>query len=109
MLVEWKQALREANVVDLQVEDWSDQVFPFLIRGRTFTHLAELSTLADKFAILWRSWRRWGWRGLKGALAREYEIRNLLGHERTIGVTLIRGTKANGVPDADGEDRVRQD
>jgi ubiquinone/menaquinone biosynthesis C-methylase UbiE len=109
MLVEWKQALREANVVDLQVEDWSDQVFPFLIRGRTFTQLAELSTLADKFSILWRSWRRWGWRGLKGALAREYEIRKLLGPERTIGVTLIRGTKTNGVPDEDGEDRIRQD
>ncbi len=99
LLVEWKQALRDARVVDLQVEDWSDQVFPFLIRGRTFTQLSEFSTLADKFAILWRAWRRWGWRGLKGALSREYEIRNLLGTERTIGVTLIKGTKWNG----DGE------
>jgi ubiquinone/menaquinone biosynthesis C-methylase UbiE len=109
LLVEWKQALREADVVDLQVEDWSDQVFPFLIRGRTFTHLAELSTLADKLAILWRARQRWGWRGLKGALAREYEIRNLLGQERTIGVTLIRGTKTTGVPDEDGDERIRQD
>lgn len=109
LLVEWKQALREAEVVDLQVEDWSDQVFPFLIRGRTFTHLAELFTLADKLSILVRAWRRWGWRGLKGAVAREYEIRNLLGQERTIGVTLIRGTKANGVPDEDGDERTRGD
>jgi len=100
LLVEWKRALREARVEDLQVEDWSDQVFPFLIRGRTFTRLAELFTLVDKLAILWRAWRRWGWRGLKGAVSREYEIRSLLGHERTIGVTLIRGTKTNGVPDA---------
>jgi ubiquinone/menaquinone biosynthesis C-methylase UbiE len=109
LLVEWKQALRDADVVDLQVEDWSDQVFPFLIRGRTFTQLAELFTLADKLAILWRAWRRWGWRGLKGAVAREYEIRSLLGQERTIGVTLIRGTKANGAPDRDGDERIGGD
>jgi len=94
MLVEWKQALREANVEDLHVEDWSDQAFPFLVRGRTFTHLAELSTLADKLSILQRAWQRWGLRGLRGALGREYEIRKLLGPERTIGVTLITGTKA---------------
>jgi ubiquinone/menaquinone biosynthesis C-methylase UbiE len=93
VLVEWKRALREASVVDLRVEDWSDQAFPFLVRGRTFTHLAELSTLADKLSILRRAWQRWGWRGLKGAVSREYEIRKLLGPERTIGVSLILGTK----------------
>jgi ubiquinone/menaquinone biosynthesis C-methylase UbiE len=97
-LVAWKQALREANVADLRVEDWSDQAFPFLIRGRTFTHIGELPTLFDKLSILGRAWRRWGWRGLKGAVDREYEIRTLLGSERTIGVTLIVGTK-NGVDD----------
>ena len=95
-LVAWKQALREANVADLRIEDWSDQAFPFLIRGRTFTHIGELPTLLDKLSILGRAWRRWGWRGLKGAVDREYEIRTLLGSERTIGVTLIVGTK-NGV------------
>jgi ubiquinone/menaquinone biosynthesis C-methylase UbiE len=93
MLMEWKRALREANVNDLQVEDWSDQAFPFLIRGRTFTRMAELSTLADKISILRRAWQRWGWRGLKGAVKRENEVRSLLGPERTIGVTLITGTK----------------
>ncbi|KPK74674.1 MAG: hypothetical protein AMS25_19295 [Gemmatimonas sp. SM23_52] len=97
MLVEWKQALREAKVEDLHVEDWSDHAFPFLVRGRTFTHLAELSTLADKVSILQRAWQRWGLRGLRGALSREYEIRKLLGPERTIGVTLITGTKAGAV------------
>lgn len=93
MLVEWKQALREANVVDLRVEDWSDQAFPFVVRGRTFTRPRELFTLFDKTSILMRAWRRWGLRGLKGAISREYEIRNLLGPERTIGVTLIIGMK----------------
>ena len=99
MLVEWKRALREANVVDLQVEDWSDQAFPFLIRGRTFTRMAELSTLADKLSILHRAWLRWGWRGLRGAMRREYEIRSLLGQERTIGATLIMGTVDGGQVD----------
>lgn len=93
VLVEWKRALREANVVDLHVEDWSDQAFPFLVRGRSFSPLAELSSFLDNLAILHRAWRRWGWRGLKGAISREDEIRKLLGPERTIGISLIRGTK----------------
>lgn len=99
MLVEWKQALRAANVVELQVEDWSDQAFPFLVRGRTFTQLAEIFTLVDKLSILRRAWQRWGWRGLRGAVSRENEIRQLLGPERTIGVTLIKGTKWHGGDD----------
>jgi ubiquinone/menaquinone biosynthesis C-methylase UbiE len=101
VLVEWKRALREANVVDLHVEDWSDEAFPFLVRGRSFTPLAELSSLFDKVSILHRAWRRWGWRGLKGAISREHEVRKLLGTERTIGVTLIRGRKWDGRGDQD--------
>jgi SAM-dependent methyltransferase len=97
LLVEWKQALRDASVVDLHVEDWSDQAFPFLVRGRTLTGSPGLFALPDRLAILRRAWRRWGWRGLRGALKREYEIRTLLGPERTVGVTLIEGTKADAV------------
>ncbi len=103
MLVEWKQALRDADVVDLRIEDWSDQAFPFLVRGRTFTHVAEFSTLADNLGILRRAWQRWGWRGLKGAVSREHEIRTLLGSERTIGVSLIVGTKTAGQETADND------
>lgn len=103
-LVEWKQALREANVIDLKLEDWSDQAFPFVVRGRTFTRWSEFSTLADKLAILFRAWQRWGWRGLKGALSREYEIRKLLGSERTIGVTLIIGRLADPSEATKGDD-----
>jgi ubiquinone/menaquinone biosynthesis C-methylase UbiE len=104
LLVEWKKALQEANVTDLRVEDWSDQAFPFLVRGRTFTDLAELSTLFDKLSILQRAWGRWGWRGLKGAVNREHEIRKLLGPERTIGVSLIVGIKAGAEPETDNHD-----
>lgn len=93
VLVEWKRALLEANVNELHVEDWSDQAFSYLVRGRTFRGPAELHTLAGKLGILFRAWRRWGWRGLKGALRRESRIVNLLGRERTVGVSLIVGTK----------------
>jgi SAM-dependent methyltransferase len=93
LLVEWRRALLEANVGDLLVEDWSDEAFSFLVRGRTFRSPAELNTLSGKLAILVRAWRRWGWRGLKGALRRESRILKLLGPERTIGVSLIVGTK----------------
>ena len=93
VLVEWKRALLEANVADLHVEDWSDQAFSFLVRGRTFRGPAELHTLAGKLAILVRAWRRWGWRGLRGALRRESRILKLLGPERAVGVSLIVGTK----------------
>jgi ubiquinone/menaquinone biosynthesis C-methylase UbiE len=107
MLVRWKRALMDANVTDLKVEDWSDQAFPFLVRGRTFTQLAELFTLVDKLSILQRAWRRWGWRGLKGALSREYEVRNLLGPERTIGISLIIGTKGAGATESEKPGEVR--
>jgi len=92
-LVEWKRALLEANVSDLLVEDWSDHAFSFLVPGGTFRGPAELHTLGGKLAILVRAWRRWGWRGLKGALRRESRILKLLGPERTVGVSLIVGTK----------------
>ena len=94
VLVEWKHALLEANVNDLHVEDWSDQAFSFLVRGRTFRGPAELHSLGGKLAITVRAWKRWGWRGLKGAVRRESRILNLLGRERTVGVSLIVGTKA---------------
>ncbi len=100
VLVEWKQALRDANVVDLHVEDWSDQAFPFIVRGRTLHRLARLFGLFDHIAILRRAWQRWGWRGLRGALSREREIRKLLGPQRTIGLTLIKGTKWDTAPTA---------
>lgn len=104
VLVEWKQALREANVVDLHVQDWSDQAFSFIVRGHTLHRFAKLLGLFDHIAIFRRAWQRWGWRGLRGALSREREIRKLLGPERTIGVTLIKGTKWDGAPEAADEE-----
>jgi SAM-dependent methyltransferase len=93
MLVEWKQMLREAGIVDLHVEDWSD---PGASRSRpsVLGGLAELFTLRGKLRLLPRAWRRWGWRGVRAVLSRERELRRLLEDEQVLGVALIKGTRA---------------
>lgn len=94
LLVEWKQLLRDAGCVDLHVEDWSDQSGPFRPAARgPFHDLARLFTLRQKAAILRRAFKRWGWRGVRGAIVREQEIHRLLTRERVLGLTLIRSTK----------------
>lgn len=94
LLVEWKQLLRDAGVVDLHVEDWSDESSPFRPGGGDpFPDFARIFTLRQKGAILRRAWRRWGWRGLRSALLREQEVHRMLTHQRLIGLTLIKGTR----------------
>lgn len=94
MLVEWKQLLRDAGVVDVQVEDWSDASSPFRpATGRPFHDLAEIFTFRQKLAILRRALQRWGWRGVRGAVLREQEIHELLTRQRVLGLSLIRGVK----------------
>jgi SAM-dependent methyltransferase len=99
ILVEWKQLLRDAGVVELTVEDWSDSPSPFRpSAGGPFPDFAEMFTLREKIGILWRALKRWGWRGVRGALVREREIHRLLTRERVLGLTMIKGTR--WVPDA---------
>ncbi|HEX8906401.1 MAG TPA: methyltransferase domain-containing protein, partial [Longimicrobiaceae bacterium] len=72
ILVEWKQLLRDAGVVDLTVEDWSDAPSPFRpSAGGPFPDFAEMFTLREKVGILRRALKRWGWRGVRSALVRE--------------------------------------
>ena len=94
ILVEWKQLLRDAGVVDLVVEDWSDAPSPFRpAAGGPFPDFAEIFTFREKLGILRRAFRRWGWRGVQGAVVREREIHRLLTRERVLGLSLIKGTK----------------
>jgi len=96
LLVEWKQHLRDAGVVELHVEDWSDHSSPFRpTGGAPFHDLAQLFTFRQKVSILRRALQRWGWRGVRGAVVREQEIHRLLTQQRVLGLTLIRGTKWN--------------
>lgn len=100
ILVEWKQLLRDAGVVELTVEDWSDAPSPFRPAASPFPDFAEIFTLREKLGILWRAMSRWGWGGVRGALVREREIHNLLTRERALGLSLIKGTR--WLPDAAG-------
>jgi hypothetical protein len=94
ILVEWKQLLRDAGVVDLVVEDWSDAPSPFRPGGAgPFPELAEIFTWRQQMMILLRAWRRWGWRRVRGSVVREREVHRLLTRERTLGLTLIKGTR----------------
>ncbi|HEU0054288.1 MAG TPA: methyltransferase domain-containing protein [Longimicrobium sp.] len=93
-LVEWKQLLRDAGVVDLVVEDWSDAPSPFRPAANgPFPDFAELFTFREKVRILRRALRRWGWRGVQGAVVREREVHRLLTRERVLGLSLIKGTR----------------
>jgi SAM-dependent methyltransferase len=94
ILVEWKQLLRDAGVVDLTVEDWSDAPSPFRpAAGGPFPDFAEIFTFREKVGIMRRALRRWGWRGVRGAIVREREIHRLLTRERVLGLTMIKGTR----------------
>ena len=103
MLVEWKQMLREAGITDLHVEDWSDsaasQSRPSVLGG-----LAELFTFRGKLRLLPRAWRRWGWRGVRAVLSRERELRRLIEDEQVLGVSLIKGTRAEATMEASREE-----
>jgi SAM-dependent methyltransferase len=94
MLVEWKRLLREAGIVDLHTEDWTDPDTAFRPRVvKPFPDFAELFSLVEKMGILRRAWGRWGWPGVRAVLAREREVHRLLTHERILGLDLIKGHK----------------
>lgn len=90
MVMEWKQMLRDAGVVDIQVEDWANTAGPAR-RLPVLDGLAELFTMQGKLRLLPRAWRRWGWAGVRAVLSRERELRRLLQEERVLGVAVIRG------------------
>jgi len=97
MVVEWKRLLREAGVEDVHVEDWSDDQTSFRSTVvKPFPDFAEMFSLGERLAILRRAWKKWGWRGVSAALAREQEVHKLLTSERILGLDLLRGRKAGG-------------
>ena len=95
MVVEWKRILKEAGVLDVHVEDWSDEETAFRPTVvKPFPDFAEMFGLMERMAILRRAWSRWGWRGVSTAIARESEVHKLLTNERILGLDLLRGRKA---------------
>lgn len=103
-LVEWKQMLRDAGVVDVDVQDWSEGPLGRSPRSGRKAGRPSLRpggprlSLPQKVHIVGRAWRRWGWRAgvvdaARGELARERELLLELSRERAIGFQLIRGVK----------------
>ena len=91
LLVEWKQMMRDAGLVELQVQDWTDGA----PGGRASAPGAEHPhlTLRQKAHIVGRVWRRWGWRAARGAVERETSLIRELSRERAFGFQLMKGVK----------------
>jgi SAM-dependent methyltransferase len=114
-LVEWKQMLRDAGVVDVDVQDWSDGPLgrsprtsgawqrdgirpPKAVRSANRGPAVPRLSLPQKVHIVGRAWRRWGWRAgavgaARGALEDEAHLLRELSRERAVGFQLIRGVK----------------
>ena len=95
LLVEWKQMLRDAGVVEIQVQDWTSGG-PGASATRATGSRGALEaklTWQQKMQIAGRAWRRWGWREARGAVERETTLLRELSRERSIGFQLIKGVK----------------
>lgn len=92
LLVEWKQMLRDAGVVDVQVQDWTTGP----ASGARWTGSSASNTPVlnwrQKIQIFGRTWRQ-GWREARGAVERETTLLRELSRERAIGFQLIKGVK----------------
>jgi len=110
MLVEWKRIMREAGLERIHIEDWTDEQTAFRPRiVKPFPDFAELFSLPEKIGILRRAWGRWGWPGVKMALAREREVHELLTEERILGLHLLKGVNGGAPVDVDGGDPAGED
>ena len=91
LLVEWKQMSREAGLVDLTVQDWSEGG----VAGRGVSPAEPVPSLTwrQKAHIAGRAWRRRGWRAARGAVRREMELLEELSRERALGFQVITGVK----------------
>lgn len=91
LLVEWKQMMRDAGLVELQVQDWTDGA----PGGRASAPGAEHPhlTLRQKAHIVGRAWRRWGWREARGAVEKETSLIKELQRERSFGFQVLKGVK----------------
>ena len=91
LLVEWKQMLRAAGLVNITVQDWSDGG-PAAPATTPLDAMPAL-TWQQKAQITGRAWRRRGWRAARGAVRRELELLEDLSRDRALGFQLITGVK----------------
>jgi SAM-dependent methyltransferase len=93
LLVEWKQMLRDAGVVEILVQDWTSGAPGG--RSPTPSEAAALPKLSwrEKVQITGRAFRQWGWREARNAVEREAALLRELARERSVGFVLIKGVK----------------
>jgi hypothetical protein len=95
-VVEWKRMLRDAGVVDVQVQDWTSGEpggASTVGAARDAAEAAHL-TWQQKVQIATRSWRKWGGlRAAREAVQQEVELLRDLSDERAIGFQVIKGVK----------------
>ncbi len=91
LLVEWKQFLRDAGAVDIQVQDWTAGA-QGAAAGPPTDSEEELGW-RERVHIVGRTWRRSGWHAARGAVARERELLRELSRERPLGFALLKGVK----------------
>jgi hypothetical protein len=97
LLVEWKRMLRDAGVVEIQVQDWTAGEPGGASTAGAARDAVEAVrlTLAQKVQIAVRAWRTLGGglRAARGAVEREMALLRELSDERAIGFQLIKGVK----------------
>jgi SAM-dependent methyltransferase len=93
LLMEWKQMLRDAGAVDLQVQDWTTGAPGGRTASSTGEHHVVPLTPFEKAQIIGREWLRRGWRAARGAVARETTLIRDISRERAIGFQLVKGIK----------------
>jgi SAM-dependent methyltransferase len=91
LLVEWKQMLRDAGVVEVVVQDWSDGGPGARASGNN-PEVPQL-TWRQKAHIAGRTFRRRGWRAARVSVRREAELLRELSRDRALGFHLISGVK----------------
>ena len=70
---------------------------------KPFPDFAELFGFGEKVGILRQARKQWGWKGVFSLFRREIEVHRLLTKERTLGLNLLLGVKAEPSPDGTGE------
>jgi SAM-dependent methyltransferase len=90
LLIEWKHMMREAGLVEIQVQDWTDAG-----AKASPADADEEPTLTwqQKVQIAGRAWRQLGWKGARAAVERERALLKELTRERALGFQLIKGVK----------------
>jgi ubiquinone/menaquinone biosynthesis C-methylase UbiE len=91
LLVEWKQMLRDAGVVEIQVDDWTDECDDELADEEE-DRCPQLNW-QDKMQIVGHAFRRSGWKDARQALTREQDLLRELSRERSMGFSIIKGVK----------------